>query len=270
MADDVNYGGLDDASFQPPTEVVKDFSALRWGAKGRGNYPRHSIRPIAGSAYMVSHVPGQSADDDETKRVRLWVNELSIGWSMEYREAQTLFGKSFYPRHIKYSDAIVVCQSADQHHYDSMVANILKYYKASLSGEASVVRFVLPRFALHREGKRSASWSDVETDSTKDSKTVYRSLVFDGYLLGVQAGHSKGVFNPQLTLRFAVIAYGDEVKSMVLADSGQQNPNELLQAYNDSLDTKKWKDVQASSQVSESGYGTFFGGPSGGPGGNAG
>lgn len=272
MTDELSYGGLDDASYQPPKEVVKDFSSSRWRALGSGNYPKWSVRPSVGSAYMVNHTPGVSTDDDPQKRTNLWVNEIIMGWSMDYHQVQTLFGKSFYPRHIRYSNAEIKCQSADQHHYDSMVSKILEYQKASLSGEASVIRFVLPKFALYRADKKSARWvNESEAEGFQDSRTVYNSLVFDGYLLGVSAGHRKGVFNPELKLTFAVIAYQDEVKSMIVTDTNQSgtNVNKMFEAYRDSLDTQKWN-VEATSPIAESGYGSFFGGPAGGPGGNQG
>lgn len=267
-----NYGGITEDTKPDKIQVIT--KSARWSPTGRGNYsairypsikvdPSKPFKVDSTNAYIVNHTPGISRDDNEQKRTRLWVKQITLGWSMEYVQAQTAFGKSFYPRHIKYNDAQITIQTASQDHYDQIVSLALDYHKASLDGSASVVRFELPELSYYRS---NGAWGKGKGNGRQIVRYYYPRMHFDGYLLDVRAGHRKGIFNPELELRFAVLAYGIEVRDGILENPENQNPINntiLFNKYKNSLDTKTSNYVEAANPIAESGYNAIPGGPSG-------
>ena len=258
------YGGLDENSMTPPSEKRNDYRSDRWKPTKIGNYFEiitpggAKLRPVNTdhqdtSARIYSHAPGVEATPQyvQQNQIKLWVNEIVMGWSMDYREAQTVYGKSFYPRHIRYSDVIVRGQTANQKHYDEIVDAVVRFQEDALYGTSDVVRFELPRLAYKLGGKGPEMYQ-VAKPAEESYRTVYASLHFDGYLMGIKAGHRKGVFNPDFELRFAVVAYsGDNL----IKASATRNIPELVDEYRKSLDTKTSIHVVAPDQVFETGYG---------------
>jgi len=275
-ATSLSYGGLPIADTNTPPKIDVVTKSPRWKPTGRGNYaaieyptikvdPSKPFPPVKNTtnAYIVNHTPGISQDDDEQKRARLWVKQITIGWSMEYAQSQTVFGKSFYPRHIKYNDAMVTVQTASQDHYDQLVSLALGYHQASIHGAASLVRFELPELSFYRS---HGVWDYGIGNGKQVVRYRYPRMHFDGYILDVRAGHKTGVFNPELDLRFAVVAYGIEVRDGVLENPNDQNPDNnslIYKRYRNSLDTRTSSTVKAADPVAESGYNAIPGGPGG-------
>lgn len=261
----MTFGGLDEASMSPPTEARSDFRSGRWGPTELGNFfevtkngvrirPENTESTAQTAARMYMHTPGIEASPEfvQKNQIKLWVNEIVIGWGMSYTEAQTVYGKSFYPRHIRYNNVIVRGQTASQRHYDEIVSKVVRMQEEALFGTSDVVRFELPRLAYARDN------GGFKPVASQDSfRTRYANVSFDGYLLGIAAGHRKGVFNPDFELQFAVVAYpGDHLHK---ASSTRSIP-ELVEGYRKSLSTKTSGSIKPD-QVFEAGYG---------PGGNQG
>jgi len=267
MAEDSTYGGLSEESMLAPSETTTTFpKENRWRPTGLGNYFEVKrdgavFRPSTpASARMYAH--GLGTDDRTTPVMKLWVNEIVFGWAMDYKSAQAVFGKSFYPRHIKYSDVVVRCQTASQQHYDEIVYRAIVFQGKALQGESDVVRFHLPRVAYvdRQNGSERFSLAE-EGEDLGDLRTPpyvikYRDFHFDGYITSVKAGHTKAVFAPEIELRFAVVAYVNDN----LTGANSTNTESTVDAYRKSLDSTTSNQV-TSSQLFESGYG---------PGGNQG
>lgn len=267
-ADFTGYGGLGDPF--TPKEEITDFSSARWppkdssGIRNIGNY--FEVKRRNGNDVVVlrpnrstsARIYGLSPNGGARtlKQMKLWVNEIIIGWGMEYTQAQGVYGKSFYPKHIKYNDVIVRGQTASQRHYDEIVDAVLRSHKAALTGTPDIIRFELPglSYNLNTEGPQLYS-ARTPAGSKKDPEFhMYGALQFDGYIVGISAGHKKGVFNPPFELRFAVVAYaGDNLTAIK-----DKYSTELAETYRKSLEGEETKPMGA---VFESGYG---------PGGNLG
>jgi hypothetical protein len=275
--DFTGYGGLSEDN-PAPSEVYTNYSSSRWppkdasgNIKSIGNYFEIkkrdedgkiiALRPRGnGDARIYRHSPNDEFGSPSARGnvLKLWVNEIIVGWGMEYQQGQGVFGKTFYPKHIKYTDAIVRGQTASQAHYDEIVKTVIESQEQALVRDPDVVRFHLPGLSYVRDSNSERIYDKVTSDSKKDIDFhMYGEFSFDGYITGISAGHKKGVFNPEFELRFAVVGYaGDSVTSIKNLD-----PSALTQAYRDSLDYKKATTVKSYGAVFESGYG---------PGGNQG
>lgn len=210
------FGGLTDTT---PSPQASNFRSNRWKPTGEGDFPAINIRPVAASnGFMFLRNP--AAQGKPQKRfMRMWVSEINIGWSMDYRQAQTVYGKSFYPRHIQYSNAVIKGQTASQKHYDEIVDMVLSYQAASIlpgveddqSSSFDIVRFEMPAVGYYvKSAGKAGPW--VKGDGG-DDKTFYRydRIFFDGYPIRISAGHRKGVFNPEFEITFLVAAYSNDV-----------------------------------------------------------
>jgi hypothetical protein len=303
------YGGIingQDPYYPTEDSVAVDKNLDRWKAnKNAGHYPKamtstydsagkkhvFELRPGSGAtAYMVNHTPGHpvsDGDDDYQERKHLWVNKLSLGWVMDYKEAQTVYGKSFYPRHIRYQDAVVRGQTVDQNHYDEIVEAIISYQKAAINGDPSIVRFVLRDLSYHVNPNNDPYlWNKGDGSSINvnpaNVRKKYSRIQFDGYPVSIKAGHTKKSFQPEYEIRFALLAYQNETKDVITDnDDATYKPklpsdapyiDPTYSKYTTSLqpkfaavpsDTPK---TPASNPIENSGYSNFnmiTGGPSG-------
>ena len=306
------YGGIingQDPYYPTEDSVAIDKNLDRWKAnRDAGYYPKAmtSTYDSAGkkhvfewrpgddaAAYMVNHKPGHPVkeinyvDDDATIRKHLWVNKLSLGWTMEYKEAQTVYGKSFYPRHIRYQDAIVRGQTVDQNHYDEIVDAIINYQKAALNGLPDIVRFVLRDLSYHQNsGNEPRLWNEGDGSSfdvdPKNVRKKYSRIQFDGYPVSIKAGHTNKSFQPEYEIRFALLAYQNETRD-VITDNDDATYKKTLPSdapYIDPTYSKYTSSLQPkfaavpsdtprtppSNPIENSGYSNFniiSGGPSG-------
>lgn len=215
-----------------PARKVEDNAGV-WRPTGEGNYPRISLRPEAGtSAYMCIHDVGVEPDE-KTPKMHLWAYEITFGWSMEYVQSQTAFGKSFYPRHMRVGNVVVKCQTASQHHYDEIVKQILDYQKSAVLAEDDnryaykVVRFEIPEAKYKINSMTEGDRYPKVTGATSDDETIYKygGIFFDGYPISIAAGHKKFVYQPEVELTFAVVSYKNDVPLKKRINS-QDNPNE--------------------------------------------
>lgn len=208
------FGGLSDIT---PKPGATSFRSNRWKPTGAGEFPEVNIRPISMSnGFMyLRDVAGQAK---KNKLIRLWVGEINIGWTMDYRQAQTAYGKSFYPRHIQYSNAVIKGQTASQKHYDEIVDMVLSYQASAIipgveddsASSFDIVRFEMPAVGYHITGSGLAGpWSKANLG---EDNTFYRydRIFFDGYPVRISAGHRKGVFNPEFEITFLVAAYKND------------------------------------------------------------
>ena len=215
MADSTGYGGLSDTK---PDLGSTDFKNNRWQTTGMGDFPAVSIRPTSATNGFMFLRDAAVQETTQRNKIKLWVHEINIGWSMDYRHAQTVYGKSFYPRHIQYSNAVIRGQTASQQHYDEIVDMVLTYQSSAIvpgtrtSKESfDIVRFEMPAAGYVMKGAGKAGPWDRGDDG--DDKTYYRydRIFFDGYPIKISAGHKKGVFNPEFEITFLVGAYKNDL-----------------------------------------------------------
>jgi hypothetical protein len=149
---------------------------------------------------------------------------------MNYAQSQTVFGKSFYPRHMQVGNVIVKCQTASQAHYDEIVEMVLNYQQSAVLAKSEnknaykIVRFEIPeaKYKINRgEGERYPRESEPLDDA--DAIYKYERLWFDGYPIAVAAGHRKAVYQPELELTFAVLSYKDDLDILARVQS-QHDP----------------------------------------------
>lgn len=278
MADTTTgFGGLD-SNLVPDTGTT-DYKPNRWQSSkdnsrqgvGRGDFPDIKIRPVKPTnAFMYLRDPRLGTQRDKDTSIRLWVHEITLGWSMSYQQAQTAFGKSFYPRHIQYANAVIKGQTASQKHYDEIVDMVLTYQSSSIvpgtkdhpGNSFDIVRFEMPAVGYHMTGSGEAGpWDDGSTD---EDKTYYRydRVFFDGFPLKIAAGHKKGVFNPEFEISFMVMQYkkDDTLAGGSLIYSEKSFDSE--KALTGTLNIKGIaKTEQAGSALSESGYNNFTAAP---------
>jgi len=261
MADTTTgFGGLD--SNLVPDRGTTNYKSDRWKSTGRGDFPDIKIRPVrATNAFMYLRDPkvdpGTHSEKDNSTFIRLWVHEISLGWSMSYQQAQTAFGKSFYPRHVQYANAVIKGQTASQKHYDDIVDMVLTYQSSAVvpgtkdhpDSSFDVVRFEMPAVGYHMTGDGKAGpW---EGGDAGDDKTYYRydRVYFDGFPLKINAGHKKGVFNPEFEISFMVMTYKGE--NNLAGGSSIDSEKALLGTLNVKDFTKT---EQTGSALSDSGY----------------
>jgi hypothetical protein len=263
MADTTGFGGLD--SNLVPDRGTTDYKSDRWKSTGRGDFPDIKIRPVSlTNAFMYLRDPSHGTQRDKTTSIRLWVHEITLGWSMSYQQAQTAFGKSFYPRHIQYANAVIKGQTASQEHYDDIVDMVLRYQSSSIvpgtkdfpNSSFDIVRFEMPAVGYHMAGGGKAGpWK--KGDAGED-KTYYRydRVYFDGFPLKITAGHRKGVFNPEFEISFMVMSYRGE--NTLASGSSIDSEKALMGTLNVNGFTKT---EQTGSALSESGYNNFTAAP---------
>lgn len=224
---------LEDLSNKRPNRKVVGNDNV-WKATGYGNYPRISFRPESKtSAYMCLHNVGIEPDD-ESEKVHLWVHEITFGWSMEYAQSQTAFGKSFYPRHMRVGNVTVKCQTASQHHYDRIVEKIIEYQKEAILAESDnryaykIVRFEVPEAKYQLNSRSSDDRYPRVTGPVSDDSSIYKyeRIWFDGYPIAVTAGHKKFMYQPELELTFAVLAYKNDVNLKARIQSEKDSAND--------------------------------------------
>lgn len=280
MADEIKYGGLDPVI---PNQKVTDKTNTgnRWSSTGKGHFPDVRLRPKSPSdAYLILHTAGvqPSMNDDNRKNIlRLWVHEFNIAWSMDYRSSQTAFGKSFYPRHARYPNITIKAQTASQAHYDEIVEKLLYFQSNAIvpgttksPTEVDIVRFYMPP-AKFVNGRGERDNPPPKADpSGQHTYFKYNSVSFDGYPMAIRAGHTKGVYNPEIEISFAVISYFPDKDLMEapvtpVKDYSQEFKNSIGKGYN--LDGAK---VSRGNPTTDSGYGEAFDAIPGGPGGNQG
>lgn len=309
------YGGIINGQspyFPTSSSVTRKDNSNRWKADvNAGYYPKwmttkydsenkaHIVefRPTRGnsSAFMINHGPGEpvnEGDDNDQVRKHLWVNKLSLGWYMDYREAQTVYGKSFFPRHIRYQDAVVRGQTATQNQYDEIVEAVIGYQAAALDGTPSIVRFVLKsaNFHIDSEVVGGSRWREGTGDPKKipeeNVRRKYYRVQFDGYPLSIKAGHTNKSHQPEYEIRFALLAYQNEIKDVIVTNGNPKYTPKLsesdpyrdpvYQEYAASLQPKFAGDPSqtpqrtASNPLEESGYLSNFNAIDGGPSGNGG
>lgn len=287
----VGYGGL--IGTEKPNSSIWDKTEMgaRWHSTGKGHFPKITMRPGgeggSADAYLVLHDQGVAPEfneinPDKTRNenvLRLWVHEFSLSWEMEYATAQTAFGRSFYPRHIRYPDVTIKAQTASQQHFDEIVERLLKFQARSIipgttgspsrpSNPAStdVVRFYMPSAKYVNNYKNPQGFRGPrengykESPEEKDAVLVrYPDIRFDGYPIAFSAGHRKGVFNPEIEITFTVITYTPRDLEEAVASTPKDYVQELLTSFT--------KPVTSSNPAIESGY-AFD--PGYGPGGNLG
>lgn len=275
----VEYGGL--GAVQPDSSIWdKTEMGARWHSTGKGHFPKVTMRPGgeggSADAYLVLHDQGVAPRFDEInsdKVLRLWVHEFSLSWEMEYATAQTAFGRSFYPRHIRYPDVTIKAQTASQQHFDEIVEKLLKFQARSIipgttdnPASTDVVRFYMPSAKYinnHKDpqgfkGSRENGYK--ASPEEKDSVLLrYPDIRFDGHPIAFSAGHKKGVFNPEIEITFAVITYTPRDLEEAVSSTPKDYVQELIASFT--------KPVTSSNPAIESGY-AFD--PGYGPGGNLG
>jgi hypothetical protein len=272
MADttSTSFGGLDNNLV--PDLGSTNYKDSRWKSTEHGDFPPVKIRPTsATNAFMVLRDPLSPIVKDKTNAIRLWVHEITLGWSMNYQHAQTAFGRSFYPRHIQYANAVVRGQTASQQHYDEIVDMVLNYQSSSIvpgtkenpKGSFDIIRFEMPAVGYHMS--KSGQYGSWQKGDAGDDKTYYRydRVYFDGHPLKISAGHKKGIFNPEFEITFLVAAYkGDN-----LAIGSSFSSEKALLATLNIPDAAKPDKVQGA--IAESGY-QNYNPPPGGTSGNQG
>jgi hypothetical protein len=274
---------MDDQVFGPlgekrPTKKVEE-NANRWGRTGIGNYPDVTIRPAGPTAaFMIMHTVGTGGSlpaqtpDTKNNYKKLWVHEITFGWSIDYKQSQTVFGKSFYPRHLQISNVVVKGQTASQDHYDQIVKDVLDFQKNSVIPESvtgseygfDIVRFEIPEAKYStRDWKRlpymnSRTGQMIDAD---DDGVVYRydRIWFDGYPTSIKAGHRKSVYNPEFELTFAVLSYKNDMSIVDLTNTRFLKAEENLAK---SIDPN-YDGLEATSAAAQSGYNAIPGGPGG-------
>lgn len=272
---------MDDQVFGPlgekkPTRAVQE-NASRWKRTGIGNYPAITIRPQGPTAaFMVMHTVGTGGalppESEDNKYKRLWVHEIVFNWSMDYRESQTVFGKSFYPRHLQIGNVVVKGQTASQDHYDKIVEDVLMFQKNSVIPESSsgseygfdIVRFEIPEA---KYSTRDFSRLPILNERTgqyldkKDSGALYRydRIWFDGYPIRIKAGHRAGVYSPEFEIEFAVLTYKNDMSIVDLTNTRFLKAEEnLIKSIDPNYDG-----IEATSPAAQSGYNALPGGPGG-------
>lgn len=268
-----SFGGLSD---QTPKPAATNFKNNRWKATGKGDFPRITLRPTnLTNGFMFLRNPAVQA---EKKFHRLWVSEINIGWSMDYHTAQTVYGKSFYPRHIQYSNAVIKGQTASQEHYDEIVDLVVSYQASSIfpgaegdeNSSFDIVRFEMPAVGYFVKGTNLAGpWQQGTREETDTVFYRYDRIFFDGYPVKISAGHRKGVYNPEFEITFLVAAYRNDILA-----SGM-----TLDTEKEFLDRIKTGGAEGSNPLTDSGYNSYVAPPGadsnkdaipGGPGGNQG
>lgn len=274
---------MDDQVFGPlgekrPTRAITE-NANRWKRSGVGNYPSIVIRPEGPTAaFMVMHTVGSGgslpSDPKSSKYKKLWVHEVVFSWGMDYKQSQTVFGKSFYPRHLQIGNVIVKGQTASQDHYDQIVEDILNFQKNSVvpdSASGGDYGFDIVRFEIPEAKYATSTWKRIPYLSrktgdyvdAKDDGAIYRfdRIWFDGYPVRIKAGHRTAVYNPEFELEFAVLSYKNDMQIVDLTNTKFLKAEEnLLKSIDPNYDG-----LEASSPAAQSGYNAIPGGPGGHP-----
>lgn len=134
----------------------------------------------------------------------IWVNEISVGWGLNYESGQGVFGKTFYPRDISYKNLKITAQTKSQHDYDQIVEWVINSQRAALSVGPNIVRFSM-NGRTYTHGK------------TKLQR--FSPVTFQGYILSVAAGHTWNEFAPTIELEFALISYGTKNEQVFKSSS---------------------------------------------------
>jgi hypothetical protein len=224
---------FEDIKKQRPDQNVQKTLDV-WGPTPYGNYPKISFRPSdKTAAYMTLHDVGVEPDQSSQK-MHLWVYDITFAWTMNYAQSQTVFGKSFYPRHMQVGNVIVKCQTASQAHYDEIVNMVVDYQQNAIlaTTEAEnknaykIVRFEIPeaKYKINRGRGEIYPREDGPLDDA-DAIYKYERLWFEGYPIAVAAGHRKAVYQPELELTFAVLSYKDDLDILARVQS-QYNPEQ--------------------------------------------
>jgi hypothetical protein len=276
MVDDQVFGPLGE---KRPTKKTEE-NANRWTRTGVGNYPNVTIRPSGPTAaFMIMHTVGAGGslpsptNDTENSYRKLWVHEIVFGWSIDYKQSQTVFGKSFYPRHLQISNVIVKGQTASQDHYDQIVKDVLNFQKNSVIAESStsdygfdIVRFEIPEAKYSTQNWKRLPYQNSRTKQmidADDDGVIYRydRIWFDGYPISIKAGHRKGVYNPEFELTFAVLSYKNDMSIVDLTNAKFIKAEEnLIKSIDPNFDG-----LEATSPAAQSGYNAIPGGPGGHP-----